>query len=183
MKSTSFATAVLGCALLTGNASAAVSVTFSNSEDYVGRFADYGLYLDRYEDGRHRVLGYLGEYFQRLGAKLPADQDLKIEVLNLYLLGGASPSATNVVRWPSIRLRYSLESQGQVLKSGEELIKDMAPSCNRMPYGEELCAEKQMLNRWFNQTLLTARQKFKGSTSEGTYLRADSTPITGVNHF
>lgn len=160
MKTTSIAAAFLGCALLAGNAAASVTTTFHNPEDYVGRFGYYGLYTDRYDhanDGRMRVMAYLGDYFQRLGAKLPPGQDLKIEVLNMHLLGGASPSKVGRVRWPAITLRYSLESDGMVLKSGEAYIKEMAPSCNRMPFGEELCAEKQMLSQWFRETLLTPK--------------------------
>jgi hypothetical protein len=160
MKTTFFARAALGCTLLAGSANAAVTVTFHNPEDYIGRFGYYGQYRDSHEyanDGRMRVMAYIGEYFERLGTKLPADQDLKIDVLNMNLLGGASPSGLRRVHWPAITLRYSLESQGRVLKSGEDYIKDMAPSCNRMPYGERLCAEKQMIRHWFTETLLTAK--------------------------
>lgn len=100
-------------------------------------------------------------YLQRLGQKyLPADQTLSIELLDLDLVGKLQPSRRTVsgwirvarspLDWPHARLRYTLVSNGQVLRSGEESISDMAFVSHIGIYGADpLRYEKHMLNDWF----------------------------------
>ena len=116
---------------------------------------------------REEVLNGITEHFEKLGQKLPADQDLKIEVLDVDMAGREIPGArtgrelrvlNGRADWPRMRLRYSLESQGKVLASGEAQLSDMA-YLNRSPRyadGELLRYEKQMIDDWFKQTFLAA---------------------------
>ena len=150
----------LGCALLAGSANANVTVAFTHPENYADMpFA----FFDKKE-----VMEGLQKHFDKLGTTLPVGQDLKVEILDIDLAGRIEPSARasrdlRILRgsadWPVITLRYSLESQGKVLKSGEERIADMTYllGYNRYNAGENLRYEKQMLDRWFKKTLLAAK--------------------------
>jgi hypothetical protein len=57
--------------------------------------------------------------------------------------------------WPRIQLRFSLEQNGQVLKSGEAQLSDMnyLNHINRYFDGESLRYEKQMIDDWFEKTI------------------------------
>ncbi|MEO8101135.1 MAG: DUF3016 domain-containing protein [Betaproteobacteria bacterium] len=154
------ATLAAAFTLVGGVANAAVAVTFTQPEKYADM--PFGSY------DKERVLEDLHKHFDKLGATLPAGQDLKIEVLDIDLAGRIEPSARasrdlRVMRgsadWPAITLRYSLESQGKVLKNGEERIADMAylSGYNHYNSGENLRYEKQMLDRWFRKTLSPAK--------------------------
>ena len=54
-----------------------------------------------------------------------------------------------------IQLRYSVESQGKVLRSGESRVADMSylTHYNRYPSGEPLRYEKRMLDEWFTKVV------------------------------
>ena len=100
-------------------------------------------------------------YLQQLGQKyLPADQTLSIELLDMDLVGKLRPShrttsgwiriAASPLDWPHAKLRYTLLSNGQALKSGEESISDMAFQNHIGVYGSDpLRYEKKMLGDWF----------------------------------
>ena len=159
MKTTSPVFLALGCALLAGIANATVTVTFAHPENYTDMpFA----IVDR-----EQVMKDLNRHLDKLGATLPTGQDLKIEILDIDLAGRIEPSARasrdlRILRgsadWPVITLRYRLESQGKVLKSGEERVADMSYllGYNHYNAGENLRYEKQMLDRWFKKTLVAA---------------------------
>jgi hypothetical protein len=162
MKSTSFlsATSFAALALFIGNANAGVTVTFTEPE----KFAD----MPFNSRDKETVMADLHKHFDTLGATLPAGQDLKVEILDIDLAGRIEPfaRATQDLRilrgsadWPIITLRYRLESQGQVLKSGEERIADMSylQGYNHYNSGESLRYEKQMIDRWFKKTLLAPK--------------------------
>lgn len=97
----------------------------------------------------------LGKHLEALGQRLPADQALKIEVLDVDLAGTVKPgSEVRVVRgradYPRIHLRYTLRGAG-VQRSGDEWVKDLDYA--RGPRGvqgsESLYFEKRMLDAWF----------------------------------
>ncbi|NIA00668.1 DUF3016 domain-containing protein [Massilia sp. CCM 8734] len=113
---------------------------------------------------RERVLKQLTAHFDKLGASLPAGQELKVEVLDVDLAGQTKPNfrggqdlrvMNGGADWPHIHFRYSLTEGGKVIKSGEEKLSNMQ-YLNRMNhYGntELLRYEKQMLDDWFKQAV------------------------------
>ena len=140
-----------------GHAVAAVTVTFTQPENYVDMpFAPWE---------KDTVMKDLQGHFNKLGAKLPQGQDLKVEVLDIDLAGQIEPRSrgTHDLRilrgradWPTIQLRYSIESQGKVVKSGEARVNDMnylQNHINRYSANESLRYEKRMLDDWFKTVL------------------------------
>ena len=107
----------------------------------------------------------LRQHFDKLGAQLPQGQELKVEVLDIDLAGQIEPRSrgTHDIRvlrggadWPMIQLRYSIESQGKVLKSGEKRVADMnylQNHINKYAANEPLRYEKRMLDDWFKAVL------------------------------
>jgi hypothetical protein len=143
--------------LLAGGAAwADVSVTFVKPEE----FAD----VPRNGIDRDRTLKDFSDYFATLNKKLPAGQNLKVEILDIDLAGRLWPRRTgDDIRvmnggadWPHIHLRYTLEQDGQVLRSGDEHISNMMyqQRINRYSDGDPLRYEKQMLDEWFDKTIV-----------------------------
>ncbi|MGB9110227.1 MAG: DUF3016 domain-containing protein [Telluria sp.] len=143
-------------ALVVGSANAAVTVTYVQPE----KFSDLPFVTWERED----TLKTLTEHFTWLGSSLPPDQDLRIEVTDIDLAGRAIPNARagrdmRILRgqadWPRIELRYAVEQNGQVLKSGEARITDMnyLNHSNRYFDSEPLRYEKAMLDDWFEKTI------------------------------
>lgn len=138
-----------------GSASAGVSVTFVNPDQY----AD--LPFSSWE--RERVLTDLREHFTKLSKGMPAGMDLKIEVLDVDLAGRIYPNfRTHDLRvlhggadWPHMRLRYTLEQDGKVVSSGEDNLSNMMylDRMNRYFTGDSLRYEKQMIDEWFKSKL------------------------------
>lgn len=135
------------------------SVTFAHPE----QFAD----LPRDASNREQVLADLSEHFGALAAKLPAGQDMKVEVLDVDLAGRSWPGmwGTRELRvleggadWPHIKFRYTVTQDGKVVKSGDETVQSMdyLMRLNRYSSGDSLRYEKQMLDSWF-KTLTAAR--------------------------
>jgi hypothetical protein len=130
-----------------------VSVTYINPDNFV----DAG--NSRWDEKAN--MDELARYVQVLGQRLlPPDQVLKVEVTELDLAGTVRPSrrdgdAIRVVRgrtdFPTISLRYSLESGGKVLRSGTDRLSDLNYARGfdhqRSSY-ESLHYEKKMLNAW-----------------------------------
>lgn len=145
--------------LLAGAAYGGVTVNFVEPE----KFTD--MPFNSYD--KQRVMEDLKKHFDKLGASLTAGQDLKIDVLDIDLAGRIEPNRTThdlrILRgradWPAITLRYSLESQGKSLKSGEDRIFDMSylSGYNHYNSGENLRYEKQMLDTWFKKTLAATK--------------------------
>jgi len=133
-----------------------VDVSFANSDAH--RFADAG--STSWEERNN--LQALAKHLESLGPRyLPAQQALKIEVLDVDLAGDVRPSRRaglgelRVTRGkadvPSITVRYTLESNGKVLRSAEETITDL-DYARRGPgrrADDPLHAEKRMLDDWF----------------------------------
>jgi hypothetical protein len=157
MKSLMQKTALAGLfALAAGSAGAAVSVTYVQPD----RFSDVPFVTWERED----TLKRLTEHFTWLGTSLPPGQDLRIEITDVDLAGRAVPSARagrdmRVLRgqadWPRIELRYAVEQDGQMLKSGEARLSDMNYINHTSRYfdGEPLRYEKSMIDDWFEKTI------------------------------
>lgn len=135
------------------------TVTFANPDN----FAD----MPREASGREQILADLTEHFSALAGKLPAGQELKVEVLDLDLAGRSWPGMwggrdlrvlEGGADWPHIKLRYTITQDGKVVKSGEETVQNMDYlwRLNRYSSGDSLRYEKQMLDTWF-KTLTAAR--------------------------
>ena len=131
------------------------------------RYADVGRM--RYEVERN--LNELTSQFEALGRRrLADDQTLRIEVLDVDLAGELRPSRRSaedirVVRgtvdWPRIRLRYTLESAGQPVRSGERVLQDMAYLQRLGSAGVHgaLPYEYRMLEQWFGAEFGPAASK------------------------
>jgi hypothetical protein len=111
---------------------------------------------------REQVIKDLGGHFARLGKRLPQDQELRIEVLDVDLAGRIYPNFRGrddlrILRggadWPHMRVRYSLVSNGQVIASGEDQLSDMMylGRISRYSDGDTLRYEKRMIDDWFTQ--------------------------------
>lgn len=136
---------------------AQVSVTYVKPED----FSD----VPRGVIDRDRTLKDFTDYFKTLDKKLPAGQQLKIEVLDIDLAGRLYPRrAADDIRvmnggadWPRMQLKYTLEQDGQVLRSGEEQLSNMNYQQGRLGGyfdSDPLRYEKQMLDDWFNKSIV-----------------------------
>jgi hypothetical protein len=149
--------ALVGLFLLSaGGASAAVTVSYYQPE----HFGD--LPFAAWE--RDEVLQDLTKHFGKLGKALPAGQDLKVEVLDLKLAGRMRPRRggqdirvlTGRADWPRMHIRYSIESGGKVISSGESQLSDMSymDRIHRNSDSERLRYEKHMIDEWFRKTIL-----------------------------
>ena len=138
--------------LSAGGASAAVTTAFSHPE----KFSD----LPYASDEREQVLKGLSDHFARLGKDLPPGQDLRVEVLDLDMAGHIRPNFRGrqdirILRgnadWPTMLVRYTLESDGKVIASGEDKLSDLAylQRSNRYWDTDPLRYEKRMIDDWF----------------------------------
>jgi DUF3016 family protein len=147
--------------LLPGAALAAsANVTFVHPE----KFADIGPYADQRESARNQA--EISHFLEQLAARrLPPDEALQIEVLDVDLAGRLEPWRIQTpydfrvmvdVTWPSMKLRYRLVRGEQVLASGEESIADMnyLEHPNGYPTSDSLRYEKWMLEYWFQNRLV-----------------------------
>jgi hypothetical protein len=145
--------------LAAGSASAAVTVTFVDTDKYSD--------MPQFDGDKKRVLDALETHFKTLAAGLPPGQDMKVEVLDVDLAGRIDPMRNphdirilrGMADWPKMKLRYSIEEQGKVLKSGSESIADMTymDHLNRYNSSDALRYEKKMIDDWFKSTV-SARQ-------------------------
>lgn len=130
------------------------TITFSHAENY----ADFP-YMER---DRELLLKDMADHFIKQAAKLPANQVLKVEVLDFDLAGDRKlgynfPRDFRVLRgqadWPSMQVRFSLTENGQVIQSGEERLRDMAylQRINHYFSGDALRYEKLMVDDWFRE--------------------------------
>lgn len=143
--------------LAAGAASAEVTVNYVEPE----RFSD--LPFATWE--RDAVLKDLTGHFARLGAQLPPGQSLRVDVLDVDLAGreypGRGPRDLRIVKshgadWPRIDLRFAIEQNGQVLRSGEVQLRDMAfmDRISRHTDNDSLRYEKRMIDDWFYSAIV-----------------------------
>lgn len=147
------------CLLASGAALADVSVTYVKPEEFTD--------VPRSQIEREQMQKEFTEHFAQLAKKLPAGQNLKIEVLDVDLAGRMVPRrATDDIRvmnggadWPHMQLRYTLEANGQVLRSGEANLSNMTyqQGFNRYSSSDPMRYEKQMVDEWFNKEFLRAK--------------------------
>lgn len=136
-------------------AQAAIDISFKNPE----RYTDAGRYLgDRVSE---QVIQELKEYLESLGERyLKPSQSLQIEILDIDLAGRYEPfhrsgfSDVRILRevtWPQIKVRYTLEENGEVTLQKEESITDMNYLRRAKAHlsNESLRHEKVMLDDWF----------------------------------
>lgn len=143
-------------ALAAGAASAEVTVNYVEPE----RFSD--LPFASWE--RDAVLKDLTGHFAKLGAQLPPGQNLRVDVLDVDLAGREYPGGVRDLRivkshgadWPRIDLRFAIEQNGQVLRSGEVQLRDMAfmDRINRHTDNASLRYEKRMIDDWFYSAIV-----------------------------
>lgn len=113
------------------------------------------------EREREAVRADIEHHLQQLASRhLPADQQLRVDVLDLDLAGDFEPWRTRgqdlrIVRdiaWPRMTVRYTLQRGDQVIDTRtEERIADMGflSGPNRYGTNDRLRYEKAMLDRWF----------------------------------
>ena len=137
---------------------AAVVVTFKEPE----RYAETGVFRD---DGP-AAMEHIDMHLQRLGRRyLPADETLRIEVLDIDLAGeqqmGPRGRDIRVMKgradWPTIKLRYTWERPNAPAQSAEETVSDMAYLQRTVPNMEAFAHEKRMLEAWFKQRFVSKR--------------------------
>jgi len=148
--------AAVAALLASGAALAQVSVSYVKPEDYSD--------VPRSPIERERTLQQFTDYFKTLDKKLPAGQRLQIEVLDIDLAGRLYPRrAGDEIRilnggadWPHMHLKYTLEQDGQVLRSGDEQLSNMNYQDRLGGYfgSDPLRYEKQMLDDWFNKAIV-----------------------------
>lgn len=152
----------LAAALLAaaGAASAGVTVNYEKPEDFVD--------MPRSPHERDQVLREMTRHFTGLAKDLPAGQELKVTVTDIDLAGREEPrhGAMDDIRimrggadWPALKLSYTLEENGQVLRSGSEALRNMMyqQRINRYTSGDALRYEKQMIDDWFQKSVLAAQ--------------------------
>ena len=140
-------------------AAGSVEIKYVEAEN----FADVG----RNAIDRERTLKLMSEYLQTLGTRLPDGQTLRLEVTDLDLAGNVEPfgwrssSEVRVMRgradWPHMNLRYTLLTNGRVLKSGESRLADInylysMRGSEQLRANDGLAYEKRMVRRWFDET-------------------------------
>ena len=151
-------------ALTAGAASAAVNVTYVHPEKF------YDLPFGTRD--REEMLGQISDYFKELGKALPAGQDLRIEVTDFDPAGRIIPNAragrdlrvlTGRADWPRMELRYAIEQNGQVIKSGEAKLADMNYQQGSISVSdsEPLRYEKKMIDDWFDKTIAPLPRKHR----------------------
>jgi hypothetical protein len=151
----------LGCALAAHAGTA--HVAFVNAPS----FSDAG----GTTDDERKNLDALARHVQSLAQRLlPADHALKVEVLDVDLAGTVldtrrGTSLTRVIRggadFPRLRLRYTLEQNGRVVRSGEDALADLNYSrgmSGSYRQSQPLHYEKRMLETWFKEQLVGGRQ-------------------------
>lgn len=144
--------------LASASASAAATVSYVNPD----KMTD----VPRDKRDREWMETTLLEHFNKLAAKLPAGQDLKVEILDIDLAGEVFPRVPvqNVRIFKDrndrmqIHLRYSIEQDGKVMRSGERHLTDASYLMDAKRYSNELYAhEKQLLDDWFRKEVVAAR--------------------------
>ena len=137
---------------VSASASATATVTYADTK----QMAD----VPRDQADRELMEAQLIELFNTFSSKLPAGQELKIEILDIDLAGEVFPRvAIRNVRVlkglgdpPRIHLRYQIEQAGKVLSSGERKLVNHSYQGSFNRYSNEMFShEKQMLDDWFRK--------------------------------
>ncbi|AVR98426.1 DUF3016 domain-containing protein [Pseudoduganella armeniaca] len=144
--------------LASANAGASATVTYVHPE----KMTD----VPRYPSEREQMEITFREHLGQLSAGLPAGQQLVVEFLDIDLAGDVFPRVPvqdiRVLKgradWPRLHLRYRIEQDGAVLRSGERQLSDPGYLMTTSRYDRELYAhEKDMLDEWFRKDVLGTR--------------------------
>jgi uncharacterized lipoprotein YbaY len=146
--------------LLAASASAfaGATVSFVNIADMTD--------VPRHPKDRESMEYIFREHLNHLSERLPAGQELKVEFLDIDLAGDEFPRVPvrdiRVIKSQTDRMgmhfRYSIEQNGQVIRSGEAKLYDAAYTLNANHYDRDLYGfEKQMLDDWFRKDMLPQR--------------------------
>lgn len=140
------------------SASAGATVTYVQTD----KMTD----VPRYPSEREQMELTFREHLDKLSARLPAGQQLVVEFLDIDLAGDVFPRVPvqdiRVLKgradWPRMHLRYRIEQDGNVLRSGERQLADPNYLMTTSRYDRELYAhEKDMLDEWFRKDVLGTR--------------------------
>jgi hypothetical protein len=149
---------VLAGLIIATGASAAATVSFINPE----KMTDVPHFSSDLESMEMVFRDHLNE----LASKLPAGQELKVEFLDIDLAGDVFPRVPvrdiRVMKgradWPKMHLRYSIEQDGKVLRSGDREIADPNYLMNASTFNNELYGhDKKLLDDWFRKDAMAAR--------------------------
>lgn len=147
----------------------ALCFTHANSASVKVKWTDPDSYADIHhgddfkESYREWLFFNLDKHFTKLAEKLPADQHLDIEVLNLDLAGDVHRGSIDLIRIvenrypPRILMRYSLMTKDkQVISSDEVKLRDTAFMTRGSIRAKRssLGYEKKMLDDWFKDTFI-----------------------------
>jgi hypothetical protein len=111
----------------------------------------------------------LTRYLQQLGQQLPADQVLRVDVLDVDLAGTWRETPRGRIRVernradpPKIHVRWALESGGQVLRSGEDRLTDLDYTHHLATYRSSTpyYYEKLVLHDWFRRNFAPELQAY-----------------------
>ena len=145
---------LLGCA----SASAAATVTYINPE----KMTD----VPRFASDRESMEMIFRDHLNQLASQLPSGQELKVEFIDIDLAGDVFPRVPvrdiRVMKgqadWPRMHLRYSIEQDGKVLRSGDRELSDPNYLMGSRSYNQDLYGhDKQMLDDWFRKEIMPAR--------------------------
>lgn len=146
-----YTTALAAVVLAASSAvSAAPTVTYADT----ARMSD----VPRDEAGRELMEERLLEHLATLASRLPAGQELKVEILDIDLAGEVFPRVAiqnvRVLRGhgdpPRMHLRYTVEQEGRVVSNGERRLVNHGYQSSFNRYSNEMFAhEKQLLDNWF----------------------------------
>jgi hypothetical protein len=148
----------LALAAVSVSALAGVKVTFAPPE----KMTD----VPRDKPDRESMEFLFTEHLNKLASQLPAGQELKVEFTDIDLAGDVFPRvAVQNIRvmkgradWPRLKIRYSVEQDGKVLRSGERELKDMNYQMSYHGFRNDIYGyEKQLLDDWFKKDVLAAR--------------------------
>ena len=144
--------------LASASASAAATVTYINPE----KMTD----VPRFASDRESMEMIFRDHLNQLASQLPAGQELKVEFVDIDLAGDVFPRVPvrdiRVMKgqadWPRMHLRYSIEQDGKVLRSGDRELSDPNYLMGSRSYNQDLYGhDKQMLDDWFRKEVVPAR--------------------------
>jgi hypothetical protein len=122
--------------------------------------------VPRFESDRKSMEIDLREFMGELARKLPPGQNLTVEFIDIDLAGDVFPRVPvrdvrvtkGTYDFPRITLRYSIEQDGKVLRSGQRELADRNYQLNVNSFRNEMYSyEKQMLSTWFKQDILAGQ--------------------------
>lgn len=148
-----------GLLLAAAGAIAGAKVTYIHPEKMMD--------VPRYPSDRESMEITFREHLDKLAERLPAGQQLVVEFLDIDLAGDVFPRVPvqdiRVLKgradWPRMHLRYRIERDGTVLRSGERELADANYLMHSSRYNGELYQhEKDMLDDWFRKEILAAQR-------------------------